>query len=522
METYKKDSRKKKNKITIVALLLAIIAIILLFIIYKNYEIKHDKNDTEKGYSEYRISGNELDDFDLKFLQLETNNQNMVYSPLSIKYALKMLSDGTEGTSKAQIDALIGDYKAKKYINNSNMSLANALFIKSTFKESVKESYVNSLQEKYGAEVIYDRFENPDNINSWINKKTLGLIDKSINNVSDTDFYLINALAINMEWNKLIQANYKKWDEHYSVRYAHENYSESIPLIGDYYNTLKFDNNSINAKAVEFGASINNYDIVNALGEDNIRTTISKEYKEWLDKNEYAGEKVDVKTYVNKFIEELKSNYKQVELSTDFEFYDDANIKVFAKDLKEYNGITLEYIGLMPKNKTLNEYIKTLNASSLNEIIGKIKKVELDNFEKGVITKIIGGIPLFKYDYNLKLEDDLKTLGLTDIFKPDKANLLGITKDRSTFIGNVNHKTNIEFSNEGIKASAVTRVGGLGAGSAGFEHLFDVPVVEIDLSFENPYLYIIRNKANGEIWFIGTVYQPIENNDNRAEIINKK
>ena len=42
-----------------------------------------------------------------------------------------------------------------------------------------------------------------------------------------------------------------------------------------------------------------------------------------------------------------------------------------------------------------------------------------------------------------------------------------------------------------------------------FEHLFKVPVKDIDISFNKPYMYLIRDKATGEVWFAGTVYEGI-------------
>ena len=50
--------------------------------------------------------------------------------------------------------------------------------------------------------------------------------------------------------------------------------------------------------------------------------------------------------------------------------------------------------------------------------------------------------------------------------------------------------------------------GGLGAG--GFDYSFDVPIEEIDLTFDKPYMFIIRDKNSGEVWFTGTVYEPLE------------
>lgn len=52
---------------------------------------------------------------------------------------------------------------------------------------------------------------------------------------------------------------------------------------------------------------------------------------------------------------------------------------------------------------------------------------------------------------------------------------------------------------------------GAGSGHCGFEHLYEVLVIEIDLTFDKPYLYIIRDKNTQETWVVGTVYQPIKN-----------
>ena len=39
--------------------------------------------------------------------------------------------------------------------------------------------------------------------------------------------------------------------------------------------------------------------------------------------------------------------------------------------------------------------------------------------------------------------------------------------------------------------------------------MYDVPVEEIDLTFDKPYMFIIRDKESGEVWFAGTVYEPL-------------
>ena len=79
---------------------------------------KQEQNVENEQKNDYRMTGNDLQRFDLFFLKLENKEENKVYSPLSIKYALEMLAEGANGETKEQLDAVIGDYVARKYTNS--------------------------------------------------------------------------------------------------------------------------------------------------------------------------------------------------------------------------------------------------------------------------------------------------------------------------------------------------------------------------------------------------------------------
>ena len=518
-----KKTNNKKKSLIIITIILVIIALgIFIFFKVKDNKNNSKPNDNkenvevkrENKYSAYQLKDNKLSNFDLYFLQLENNKQNMIYSPLSIKYVLEMLSSGTDGESKYQIDDILGTYTNKKYTNNKNMSFANALFVRNSYKDNIKTSYVDTLKDKYNAEVIYDDFKNVNTINKWVSDKTYKLINNLYDDISDNDFILANALGIDMEWINKIQ------DEEYGyyTEYAHEKFSKIIQgLELSDYTGINFTGYNKKVKAVEIGAVANKYNIIKELGEDNIRKKVTEEYNKWLKNQEEemtmcgSPDNLDEadKLDLDKYIKELKENYQQISSSTDFEFYTDSETKVFAKDLKTYNGTTLQYIGIMPTQDNLSTYIKNINADKINTLIINLKPIELNSFKDGVITEISGYIPMFKFDYELKLVNDLNTLGIKDVFDSDKANLSNLTSDKA-YISNAKHKANIEFSNEGIKAAAATSVGGAGGGMCGFDYKFDVPVEKIDLTFANPYMFIIRDKDTGEVWFTGTVYEPIE------------
>lgn len=469
-----------------------------------------EPNETEtKQAFKYALKSNSLEDFDLRFLQLENEKVNKIYSPLSIKYTLGMLNEGTEGESKEQISNLIGEYKSNKYINSENMSFANALFVRDTYKQSIKGNFVNNLRDKYNADVVYDSFNTSDKINSWVSDKTLDLINNMLNDkdLEEIDFALINALAIDMDWEEKFLSDYQ------IVDYLHEKYSWMAPqqLLSNEFQGVE---NKISGMGII--ASVNNYDIVNTLGEENIRKTVGDAFRKYLKEDpqgdaSYYLEGKDVETavedYLDQYIEEINENYKRVDKSTDFSLYTDKTVKAFAKDLKEYNGTTLQYVAIMPE-EDLDTYIDGITAEDVNEIINGLKELKTENFKEGVITEIVGYIPKFKFDYDLDLIKDLNDMGVKDVFDKDKANLKGITDDENAYIAKAKHKANIEFTQDGIKASAATVMMGGGAGES-FNYYYDVPVEKIDLTFDKPYMFLIRDKKTGEIWFAGTVYEPL-------------
>ena len=542
------DENNKRKKISLSTYILSLIIIALLAVcIFLSCKIIFDSKDnqtaeqlaeqntnlssnntgneeTNTGTISVKAQNNIISNFDLSFLKIENQEINKIYSPLSIKYALKMLEEGTSGDSKTQISKIVGNISLTKYNTNNNIALANALFINNSYQNSIKQNYITALSTKYNAEVIADSFESVENINTWLSNKTLNLINNGVNNISpDTAFLLVNALGIDMEWEE------KFLEGERECYYYHEDFSwvqdKMMPIHDITFNKIE------NAySGIEINASINNYDIITELGEDNIRQIVSEEFRKWAnglteDDYEYqdyfdgdlSEENIEKKLseYLDGdgngnegYMAELASNYKRVDASTDMSLYVDEDVKVFAKDLKEYEGTTLQYVGIMPINEELDEYIEKLDETKINTVVNNLKELKPENFKQGVITKITGHIPKFKFEYQLDIENDLKQLGVTNIFEEGKANLTEIIDDENVYIEEAIHKANIEFTEDGIKASATTPFGAAGGGTS-FDYIFEVPVEEIDITFDKPYMFLIRDKNTGEVWFMGTVYEPL-------------
>lgn len=485
--------------------------------------------------SKLALKGSSLSDFDLAFLRLENTQGNVVYSPLSIKYALAMLMDGANGRSKEQIAAVIGDYQPKAYLNSANRSLANAMFIRTDFSEQVKQSFKDTLDGKYHASVILDPFTSPDNANKWVEDKTLGIIKNTFSEHeinTETDYVLINALAINMKWRNQIQCAKAEeyvdgqWNDlggvpciRYEVHYQHENYSDGIHD-AQLYGFAKHSFNGNDVETAEIAATYNKYDVIKENGgEAAVRAVVQQKYNEWLAEvqaDEQRAQFADTNFNLDEYIESLASHYGKSSVSSDYYFLDTDTEKVFAKDLQEYDGSTLQYVGIMPKSGSLNAYLNQLTADKATSLIASLKDVsDANNFKEGVITRVKGYIPFFKFNFTMdSFMNHLESLGITDVFSTQDADLSNMIEfdaslSNKPYIDIAIHKADITFSNDGIKAGAVTALGGMGAGGPEyFDYIWDVPVEEIDLTFDRPFLFLIRDKATGEVWFTGTVYSP--------------
>ena len=356
--------------------------------------------------------------FDMEFLKMENNKTNMIYSPLSIKYALKMLNEGAEGNTKNQIEKLIGNIETTKYNNIDNvLSLANGIYIRDTFANNVKEEFKNELAKDYNAEIKYDSFENANNINQWIEDKTFKIIKNMLSDDmvqdSESSMFLINALAIDMEWQNQFDTSNTS-----GSKFILENGNEMI-------------------------ATMMNNEITN----------------------------------------------------DDASYYKDDDITAVTMDLKEYGDTQMEFTAIMPNSNNLSEYVKDFTVEKLDKIIEE--STLASETEKGIDVYI----PKFSFDYSLKLKEDLINLGIKDAFDLNLANLSNISTEK-LYVNDALHKANIDFSEDGVKAAAVT-VFGLKILSMEMEDKNTVKVI-----IDKPFLYFIRDKKTGEIWFVGTVYEP--------------
>ena len=161
-------------------------------------------------------------------------------------------------------------------------------------------------------------------------------------------------------------------------------------------------------------------------------------------------------------------------------------------DDSSYN---LEFIGIIPKNGVTN-YINNLSDKTIANIDNNLKSSSNS-------LQINLSLPRFTYNYSIdNLKDVLKDLGIKEAFDDNKADFSNIIDNKKLYVSSAIHKTRIELNETGTKAAAVTFFGIEAYG------LIEKNYEEVDINFNKPFIYLIREKNTGEILFFGTVFEP--------------
>lgn len=167
---------------------------------------------------------------------------------------------------------------------------------------------------------------------------------------------------------------------------------------------------------------------------------------------------------------------------------------------EENTNVELEFIGLNPKT-SIDDFIKNLTKEKLDHIT-------IDAKEANNKFHINLSLPRFKYSYEVEdFKKVLQNIGVTEIFKENEANLTKIMPHddeiNNLYVSDTIHKTFIDLSETGTKAAAVTYFGFKNA-SAMLENDFE----EVDVKFNKPFVYIIRERNTNDLLFFGIVYEP--------------
>ncbi len=162
-----------------------------------------------------------------------------------------------------------------------------------------------------------------------------------------------------------------------------------------------------------------------------------------------------------------------------FLFRSDVN----AVDLPYGNGAFSMTILLNNTPTTLDQLAASLTPAVWSDMMSQFHDLKSDVY-----------LPKLRMEWDRELNDDLKSLGMTDAFSPGIANFMRMSpKGDALYIDKVKQKTYVDINEEGTEAAAVTSVG-IGVTSL-------PPQVRAD----RPFLVVIRERLTGTIIFMGKV-----------------
>jgi len=109
-------------------------------------------------------------------------------------------------------------------------------------------------------------------------------------------------------------------------------------------------------------------------------------------------------------------------------------------------------------------------------------------------------LPKFKTGYKTELVSAFQSLGVSDIFAADSADLSGITSE-PVFVSDIIHQTKIEVNEEGSEAAAVT----------GFQiDIRNGGSTPIMLNINRPFFFVIQDLKNNIPLFMGKIVNPTD------------
>jgi len=182
---------------------------------------------------EQKVFAGDNNQFTLNFLktvnEVDLSGKSFIYSPLSITYVLGMVNDAATGQTEKELEETLGFHEGgiqavneycKKLIeglpkvdDKVTLNIANAIFVNNYY--TLKEPFHKDMQTYYDAKAEALNFSSPqtlDQINSWCNEKTKGMIPTILDEVDPAIVsYLLNAIYFKADWSsKFDQKNTKE------------------------------------------------------------------------------------------------------------------------------------------------------------------------------------------------------------------------------------------------------------------------------------------------------------------------
>jgi len=154
-----------------------------------------------------------------------------------------------------------------------------------------------------------------------------------------------------------------------------------------------------------------------------------------------------------------------------------------------YNGGQLSMVVLIPEAGEFEAFEASLDPEKLSDLLKdmEIKQVELQ-------------MPKFSFESEFGLVGVLRQLGMQAAFDTQVADFSGIDGTKDLSISDVVHKAFVGVDEKGTEAAAATAV---------VFRLTSMPITDVQLTIDHPFIFLIQDKPTGTILFLGRVLDPM-------------
>ncbi len=184
--------------------------------------------------------------------------------------------------------------------------------------------------------------------------------------------------------------------------------------------------------------------------------------------------------------------------TTSIDFMNDTSWMNYSKK----DGITIVELPYLTREEIFDEngeYVETkklegVNISMYLMMSDKEFNPEEVLYDPELKSKYIAlSVPKFDIEYSVELNDLLKMIGIKKAFEMD-AEFSSMFNGGNMWLDSTIHKTYIKVDEEGTEAAAVTG-GGMGGAS--------LPPEPLEIKYNKPFTFVIKDNINGEILFLG-------------------
>ncbi|MBN3274803.1 SERP3 protein, partial [Polyodon spathula] len=359
----------------------------------------------KKGSSHLQDSLKEINtEFAVRFYQklAETkNNSNLIVSPVSVSVTLGLLQFGAQGNTFSQLESALGynvnDHRVQDFLHRMYEDVTNSS--RSTVLQLACALFVQNATKLSPAFAQY--------VSSWVNS-SLQQANFSEPNLTRTQI---------SQWVHSQSGELPRWLN-----------SASFPSSGEITDVMSCD---------LISSTLTQIAVVNTVF---FKSTWQKQFL-FTETHNLPFTIADGSTL------KVPMMYQAAEVNFG-QFKTPAEQRFTVVELSYLGNAVSMFVVLPSERKTSLSLIEPyITARGIALWASSLSKIKMDVF-----------LPRFKIQNKFNLKTVLLSLGITDLFDPDKADFRGISEQDSLYVSEAIHEAKIEVTEEGTKASAVTGI----------------------------------------------------------------